>query len=284
MLIRQSFNDRIEITGDAQASPNVYRLGGLPKPCFHPLTTPAGHCITSFEPSDHVWHRGLWFTIKFINGTNYWEEHAPFGVQVSTSQPSVELIDAEAVRVRHHQRWEAEATGVVFHEERVMMTRKLPGGVTQIDWQEKLIAQQDLTLDRTPFTTWGGYGGLSFRAARELHDAKFILPNNEEPTFIPGQSHDWVIVHGKMDGGPDQTISLGMIDHPANPRSPSPWYCRTANGATFMNAAFLFHGLMTIKAGEALSFRYRVLFRDGAWTRDEFAAIAKTYRETSESA
>ena len=45
--------------------------GGKPKPFFHPLSTPAGHCLSIFEPHDHPWHRGLWFTIKLINGENF---------------------------------------------------------------------------------------------------------------------------------------------------------------------------------------------------------------------
>ncbi|HEX9441848.1 MAG TPA: DUF6807 family protein, partial [Roseiflexaceae bacterium] len=48
-----------------------YIYAGKPKPYFHPVCTPAGHCLTLFEPHDHVWHRGLWFTIKFINGENF---------------------------------------------------------------------------------------------------------------------------------------------------------------------------------------------------------------------
>jgi hypothetical protein len=40
-----------------------YVYGGKPKPFFHPLTTAAGHLLSLFEPHDHPWHRGLWFTI-----------------------------------------------------------------------------------------------------------------------------------------------------------------------------------------------------------------------------
>ncbi len=44
------------------------------KPYIHPLRTVAGVPLTAFQPSDHVWHRGLWFSWKYINGVNYWEE------------------------------------------------------------------------------------------------------------------------------------------------------------------------------------------------------------------
>src|ERR1019366_3254106 len=81
---RQSWDNRIEL-GDPAAPPSVvYQFNpSLPKPCIHPFFTPRGHQLSGFEMSDHVWHRGLWFTIKFINGSNFWEERPPFGIQVS---------------------------------------------------------------------------------------------------------------------------------------------------------------------------------------------------------
>ena len=66
-----------------------YVYGGKAKPFIHPLCTPAGHCLTLFEPHDHVWHHGLWFTFKFVNGENFWEEHEPFGIQRTALPPSI---------------------------------------------------------------------------------------------------------------------------------------------------------------------------------------------------
>ncbi|HEV8378205.1 MAG TPA: DUF6807 family protein, partial [Tepidisphaeraceae bacterium] len=66
-----------------------YVYGGKPKPFFHPLSTPAGHCLSIFEPHDHPWHRGLWFTIKLINGENFWEENVEHGTQKTLAPPTV---------------------------------------------------------------------------------------------------------------------------------------------------------------------------------------------------
>ena len=270
---RQIWNEQVEV-GEPRA---VYRFGGLPKACVHPLITPKGHCLTGFEMSDHVWHRGLWFTIKFINGTNFWEEQSPFGVQVSEKQPICELLSAGAMRLTHQVDWASEATGVVFNENRTLTFRRLADGVQAIDWSTQLRAAADLTLDRTPFTTWGGYGGLSYRASREVHDVNFLLPGGETVSALAGQKHDWVVMQGSVDGGPGGKISLGMADHPANPRTPSPWYCKSGNGFNYMNAAFLFHEPMPLPRGQSLKFRYRIFYRDGLWTADEFASLAKTF-------
>jgi len=81
-----------------------------------------------------------------------------------------------------------------------------------------------------------------------------------------------------VDGGLEQKVSFAIVDHPGNPRSPSPWYAK-CGAVNYINAAFLFHEPMHVKAGEPLRFRYRVVYRDGLWDADGFAALAAAYRE-----
>lgn len=44
------------------------------KPYFHPVGLIDGTVLTWLRPADHRWHRALWFSWKFIDGLNYWEE------------------------------------------------------------------------------------------------------------------------------------------------------------------------------------------------------------------
>jgi len=44
------------------------------KPYFSFLAPVGGPNLVCIKPKDHVWHYGLWFSWKFINGLNYWEE------------------------------------------------------------------------------------------------------------------------------------------------------------------------------------------------------------------
>ncbi len=276
LMITQIYDRQVEIGPPGAAI--VYRHEPtLPKACLHPLTTLAGVVLSGFEMSDHIWHRGLWFTIKLINGTNYWEEHAPFGVQIGQAQPRVELLGPETVRLNHSVQWTSDATGPVLQEQRTL-TFQTQADVRLLDWTGTLRASQDLLLDRTPFTTWGGYGGLSFRASRELHDVRFDVPG-ETVAALTGQPHPWCLMQAAVDGGPGRRVAFGMIDHPANPRAPSPWYCKSVNGFTFMNAAFLFHEPMMLAAGQTLALRYRVAWRDGQWDAAAFAELAETFRQ-----
>src|SRR5229473_1553746 len=96
----------IEIAPTPDAAPLLrYVYSGAPKPYMHPLLGPAGVPLTIYEPHDHLWHRGLWFTIKLLNGENFWEEHAPFGTQETEPYPQVAARPDGAVTVTSSLQW-----------------------------------------------------------------------------------------------------------------------------------------------------------------------------------
>jgi hypothetical protein len=278
LSFRQTFDSRIDLDSSDGSPVASYRFDStLPKPCFHPLYTAAGRSITGFQMSDHSWHRGLWFAIKFINQSNFWEERPPFGIQQTQSNPRCEYISSDSVRIAHPLRWTSQATGAVIDEDRTVIFTVLPDGTRAIDWSSSLVALQDLLLDRTPYTTWGGYSGLTFRASREVHNTSYLLPDGQTSPAILGQAHPWALIRGSIDGADGAKMSLGIIDHPSNPRSPQTWYAKSGQSYDFMNAAFLFHEPMSVSRGQRLDFRYRVLYRDGWWEASEFAGLAADF-------
>lgn len=278
MKFTQTFQRQIDVAPAGHVEATYRYDPALPKACLHPIVTPGGATITGFEMSDHVWHRGLWFTVKFVNGTNFWEEHAPFGTQKPAREPRAEYLADGALRITDDIEWASDATGPAIRETRTM-TFRATGEARVIDFATSLVAQQDLTLDRTPYTTWGGYGGLSFRGSRELHDADFELPNGERVKGIAGQRHEQIVMRAKVDGGANRTIAMGIVDHPGNDVEPTPWYAKEGNGGfTYWNAAFLFHGPLTLAKGAALNKRYRIVYRDGDFADGEFKALADAFR------
>ena len=276
----RDFTLGVSAKDDARRS--VYRHGpSLPKPGFHPLITPRGHVLTGWEMSDHVWHRGLWFSIKLINGDNFWEENVPpFGVQTTTDGPHREVVGDDVVRIRHGLRWDSPSGDAVLSESRNVTLSLSADNITTVDWETTLHAFRDLTLDRTPFTTWGGYGGLSLRCAREMHEVDFLLPTGRTVPGITGDSYPWVVLQGRMDEGLDDRVSVCFIDHPRNAATPVSWYTKSSAGFTFINAAFLFHGPQDMAAGTSLHLRYRLHYRDGLWPVDEVDAMAADFHRS----
>lgn len=233
----------------------AYVADRAPKPFAHPIHAPNGRVLTVESPSDHVWQRGLWFAIKFVDGDNFWEEVAPFGTQTDEEvAPGVHRID-----------WVRPDGTVALTEQRVLSTVDVGRrGAYAIDWTTTLAAERDLLLDRTPFTTWGGYGGLTFRGAPDWADTRLLLADGSEHRRVLAEASTWCDL-----SGPDAGVC--MLDHPGNPRHPVPWYGASRSRvygegwANYFNAAFLFHEPLTLRPGNPLALRYRVVVHDGPW-------------------
>jgi hypothetical protein len=267
LILNHSIGEYLELTAPNKEAPLWrYVYGGKPKPFFHPLSTPAGFCLSLFEPSDHVWHRGLWFTIKYINGENFWEENDDFGVQRGLLPPAVMHAADGTIAFTQPLLWERpNRTGSVFAENRSITYRPLDFRSYALDWDIALTAQADLLLNRTPFTTWGGYGGLTIRGNRNWSKTHILFPDgsaSDRPTGIPAQ---WTDLSGLFDGGAQKEGGIALFDHPANIRHPQPWYGATGSGH-YVNAAFLFHEPLNIAKDETLRLRYRCLVHDNLWS------------------
>ena len=228
-----------------------------PKPFVHPVTTPGGVELSTVSPPDHAWHRGLWFTFKFVDGDNFWEEdHAiGFGRQIHVSATALE--------------WRRPDGSVAITETRsVERAPSAPAGSIVIDWTTSLTAVTDVVLDRTPYTTWGGYGGLTFRGRSDWSDTRVLLDDGSTQRRPEGIPSRWADLSGP-------TAGVAFLDHPSNLRHPVRWYGASRSRvygegwSNFLNAALLFAEPLLLGARETLDLRYRVIAHDGEWSRDE---------------
>jgi hypothetical protein len=255
-----------------------YVYGRKPKPFFHPLSTPAGHCLSIFEPHDHPWHRGLWFTIKLINGENFWEENVEHGTQKTLAPPQIAHGQRERINIFSRQQWiRPREQGVAFSEQREISYQPLSADSYAIDFYTNLTAKSQLLLDRTPYTTWGGYGGLIFRGTRNWQKTRLLFSDGSSTDRPTGNRADWADLSGTLDGGIDQQGGIAIFDHPQNLRHPTPWYGGTEKYQNYLNAAFLFHEPLEVAEGQTLSFRYRVIVHDGTWDQNRLSAEYDKY-------
>jgi hypothetical protein len=231
----------------------TYVTDRAPKPFVHPLHAPSGRLLTTESPEDHLWHRGLWFTIKYIDGENFWEEDPPFGTQKLVGDNRLD--------------WTHSDGRVAISEQRTLTEVDLGPGAYALDWTSTLSAAGDapVELERTPYTTWGGYGGLAFRGAGDWENTRILVADGSEHRRAVAVESPWADL-----SGPDAGITF--LDHPDNPRHPTPWYGASrsrvygeAGWSNFLNAAFLFHGGITLEPDSPLTLRYRVVVHDGQW-------------------
>jgi hypothetical protein len=241
----------------------IYNADHRRRPHVHPLASPSGAVLTRDAPDDHPWHHALWFTIKFVNGENFWEEVPPYGV--------LRHVDPGTL---HWIRPDRDTVAIV--EQRSITEVDLGDDAYALDWSISLEPQADVVLDRTPFTTWGGYGGLSLRGRPDWTDTRLLLADGSTHDRVLGRRSPWCDLSGRVDGGQAGVL---VLNGPENPRHPVPWYGSTRAAtygdegwSNFLNAAFLWDEPLSVAAGSVLSLLFRVVVHDGVWARERCAA------------
>lgn len=263
------------------------------KPYFHPVALTDGTELTWLRPPDHPWHRGLWFSWKYINGLNYWEEDRRTGL----SEGRTELVDVKVTAGKDHSaRFEMTLSYHPPGKPAVLTEKRLIGvsapdrdGRYRIDWQSSFTAsEKDVLLARTPILgekdgkSWGGYAGLSARLAENASDCQVIDSQSRRNPQANKKHSRWLGFSFKTAAG--KFGGIAMFDHPVNPRHPSPWYVITDEPMRYFSPSFLYYKPYTLPAGKNLTLRYRILIHPGRTElelmEEEWKAL-KTLKEWS---
>lgn len=246
------------------------------KPYFHPLRI-NGENITLERPADHPWHRGLWFSWKFINEVNYWEEDREKGYAEGRSR--IEKVDIDchndfSVTVKINIEYAPEGKDKVLSEIRnFFISPPDTLGNYHIDWVMNFTAgDSEVVFDRTPplkhgGEIWGGYGGLSFRAAENMRDHRYKASTGwEKEQDFTGEAEDagWMDLSAVLNKNLKLKGGITIFDHPQNSRHPSPWYVWFEEEKhAFFTPAILFNEPIRLKPGERMHLKYRVYVHSG---------------------
>jgi len=279
-FVAEASGDRAAVVEVDGAPRWTYVHGARRRPFIHPVTTPAGHVLSVDAPADHPWHHGLWFTIKYVNGENFWEEYDDYGVLRHDGVPAVERDGR--VSLVGALRWiRPDRETVVIDEQRRLTHVPLDRDAYAIDLATTIVPRVDVVLDRTQFTTWGGYGGLSFRGRPDFHDTTITTVGTAGDRVL-GERGPWLGLSGLVDG--DAPAGIALLDAPSNAAHPVPWYASTKadtygddGWSNFVNAAMLWGGPLRLGAGEPLRLRYRVVVHDGAWDATQLARAHRAF-------
>lgn len=264
----------------------TYEWSARKRPFLHPVATPSGKVLTRNAPDDHPWHHGLWFTIKLVNEENFWEEYDAYGVLRHTEEPAAVLLEGGSsetgASVVGDLTWiRPDRETIVIDEHRVLTHVALGDDAFAIDVDTTVTPRTDVLLDRTPYTTWGGYGGLALRGRGDWTDTRLLLDDGAERERVLGERSRWCDLSGTVDG---DEAGITFLGHAGSPRHPVPWYGSTKAAtygdegwSNFLNAAFLWDEPLAVSAGEGLRFRYRVVVHDGRWDAQRCDAAWQTY-------
>jgi hypothetical protein len=275
----------------------------LAKPVLYPIYAANGTVVTRGfpihtvpgDPTDHPHHLGLWFNFENVNGLDFWnnsyaipaEKKSGYG-WIKTDR-ILESKSGSKGTISYHANWTNQKNSVLLEE----TTRYEFSGN---DHQRIIDRITVLKADTLVTFTDAKDGLLGLRMAHALEiptneDQKFTddkgnvtvvkggtdkIPNGNYLTSEGKQGNDawstrgvWCKAYGKMG---NDSISIAIIDHPKNPNYPTFWHARGYGlfAANPLGEKVFTNGKseknLTLKKGESVSFRFRILIDNGKET------------------
>lgn len=279
------------------------------QPAIWPVIGPTGVPMTRSYPQgplekhevdDHPHHRSIWFSHGEVNGLDFWAargddrgQKGPVSRIVHQKFTAVENRDGEAVVASLNQ-WIGKDGKPVCDDQR-MVRFGADEQVRWIDYKTTLIAAHgDVTFGDTKEGTFGTRVAGSMKVDAEL-GGRAVNSEGQHDADAWGQPADWVDYYGPVHG---EVVGLAIFSYPSNFRHPCRWHVR--NYGLFAANPFGKHhfpkgepeqGEVTIRHGDTLTLRYRVLLHRGdvddaqiARRYAAFAAAPNTPLETSPQA
>ncbi|MCF3651532.1 DUF6807 family protein [Synoicihabitans lomoniglobus] len=261
------------------------------KPFFHPLRVPGGPSLTKLRPDDHVWHYGLWFSWKYINEANYWEQSRETGRSEGRTvwgTPHIRTFPDGGAEITLDLDYVHPTGRVDLTETRfIIVSAVATDGSYTIDWSSTFTAgREGAYLDRTPLpdepngVLWGGYAGLGMRLGHG--------PDPVQMVNLQGPMTDWVDNRIRP-----RTGALGVTVYPNIPDSGSlavlagdanmpgdgddPWYCINGQPSRFWCSAVLVPKPLQLAPGEVWPLRYRLQMRKQAWTTADLSEAVEAW-------
>jgi len=248
------------------------------KPFFHPLALLDGTELTEESHQNHPWHHGLWFSWKYINEVNFWEENIKTGKAKGKNSWS-------NVKIETHSDYSAEIAidlsytlpdekePVLREKRRMLVSAPDDNGTYCIDWESIFMASsgRDVRLDRTPLPNepggkrFGGYAGLSVRFKETATDIQVHTEKGRATEWQHGRlrGEAWTMDYsGLIDG---KAAGIAIMESPANLNAPTMWYAINSR-MKFFSPAVLCKRPYTLGAGDSITLRYRICVHEDRWT------------------
>lgn len=287
-------SDRLRLsTGGIVLAEYVHRPVGpqleSPRPYFSPVRTLGGEVVSLFRPHDHVWHKGIAWSLPVVGDENFWggptfvrgrgyvqlsnngvQEHRAFtdatGATAHGSAAIAEQLD-----------WVTEAGEIIFEETRTIEAALV---ATESAWylgfETRLRNASGRGISIGSPTTRGrenaGYGGLFWRGPRSFTGGDVLAPGVVGGDELRGIRSPWMGFSGRHDGR-DAASTIVMVDDAANLQHPPQWFARSEEFACLCPAPF-FSEEHLVEAGSTLVLRYGIVIADGASDADRAERLA----------
>ena len=284
-----------------------YVIGNGPKPVVWPIVGPTGKEMSrayslkhvAGEKTDHPHQRSLWFTHGDVNGFDFWAEspgdgsakddakpgqprYKGHGKQVHREYKTLEVKDGAAVITTVND-WIAPNGKKQLEDERTLIFRDA-GKSRSIDFNITLKATDgDVLFDETKEGTFGVRVPTEMDVDHKPTGGKIVTSEGKTDKEAWGTRAPWVDYSGPVGG---ELLGIAVLNHPSSFRFPTYWHVRTyglfaANpfGSKSFNPNTTDESGFTLKNGESITLKYRVIFHTGDAESAEIAAAYKKYAD-----
>jgi len=278
----------------------------LEKPVLYPIQAANGTIVTRGfplnpqpgEPTDHPHHIGMWFNFENVNGLDFWNNSFAIPAEkkklygwIKTDR-IIETKDGLKGSLSYHANWTNQQNETLMEETtrfefsgtehvRIIDRSTTLKAVAEIKFTDAKDGMLGLRLARElqipttedkKFTDDKGIVTVVKGRADSISNGNYITSEGKQGDAAWSTRGRWCKVYGKM--GKD-SVSITIIDHPANPNYPTFWHARGyglfaanplgekvfTNGKSAKN--------LQLKKGESVVFRYRIVIDNGNKTINE---------------
>ncbi|MGR0321233.1 DUF6807 domain-containing protein [Agromyces sp. ZXT2-3] len=295
-------DDRLTIrAGDDVLAEYVFRPDHptfeSPRPYLSPIRTLAGETVSLYRPHDHVWHKGIAWSLPVVGDENFWggptfvrgegyvqlpnngeQRHVAFEVDddETTDAAAGGRTDDDGVRVRERLGWVTQAGETIFAEERTLAASVLGDDAWLLGFATALTNTTGRAIPIGSPTTRGrenaGYGGLFWRGPRSFMGGQVLAPGVAGGDELRGTRAPWMGFTGRHDET-STASTIVMVDDPGNVQHPPQWFARSEEFACLCPAPF-FSEEHVIEPGATMALRYGVVIADGASDPERAAGLA----------
>lgn len=238
------------------------------KPYFGPICDDVGHPFTriDFSTKEHPHHRSVYIAVGDVNGVDAWNEPADCGI-VRVERLENIVCGAAYTSFTAHTLWTDHAEKPLMREATTYTVYNQSDACRMLDLTVTFTAD----FGEVVFGPTKEAGPLGIRMRDELRADKGtgrIINSRGEKTEAECWGHDaeWCDYTGTMAFG---TMGIAAFDHPDNERYPTAWHVR--DYGLFAANNLYFKGGLTIRSGESLTYRFRILFHRAEMTAEEIA-------------
>jgi hypothetical protein len=254
------------------------------KTFFDPLAV-QGTTLTNFKPEDHPWHYGLWFSWKYINEANYWEEDRQTGKAEGATRWDAPVIETKPdgsaiIKLKVSYTHPSGRLDLSENRELNISVVKADGSYT-IDWRADFVAgTEGAVLDRTPMPDEpdgrvnGGYAGLGLRMAGPPLAFSVLCSTGLVERFVSDRARPAASALAVNFAEERREVGgIAIFNHPANPGD-NAWYIVNSDQMRFACAAVLAPKVITLQPAEEMKLRYRIVVQPRAWTTEALQAAS----------